>query len=299
MNNTEKLVNFRSRGLNLFGIFHPAQYTSRGFGVIFPNSGFHNRVGPHRMYVKAARRLSQLGFSVLRIDCAGLGESEGEITETHFDAHDPEDTMAAISFLTQEEKIEKIVLIGLCAGARNALKTAAKDDRVDSVVLWSLPIISISPSMPAPKEDPRGWMGKTGAKFHLKKTTKKALSVKAWREYLSRGGDFRSIMVSYRTMMWGLLANEKKWVNSRHGEFFDAFESFLSSGRKGLFVYGERDIMLIKEFEEKFKELSMGKKHSCEDYIVPKGNHTFTSIESERIVIDKTVNWLSKQYGLE
>ena len=63
---------------------------------------------------------------------------------------------------------------------------------------------------------------------------KKAFSIKAWNEFLSSGGDLLSVMVSFRTIFWGLMLNRKKWLNNRHREFFEAFESFISSGRKGL-----------------------------------------------------------------
>ena len=65
--------------------------------------------------------------------------------------------------------------------------------------------------------------------------------------------------------------------------------------RKGLFVYGERDTILIKEFEERFEGLLKQKNNSCEYYIVPNGNHTFTSIKSEKNVINKTAEWLDKK----
>ncbi len=294
----EKIVYFQSKGRNLFGIFHPAENMGRKFGVIFINSGMQNRVGPHRIYVKAARRLSQIGFSVLRIDFPGIGESEGEVKETHFDCHDPEDTINAINYFKQEEKIEKIILVGLCAGARNAMKTAAKDTRVDSIVLWSLPIISNTPGILTRKQDVRGLMSRKGAKIHLGSTLKKVFSIRVWNEYLSAGGNLFSVMVKFRTIFWGLVANQNKWMSNRSKGFFEAFESFLSSGRKGLFVYGERDIMIKEEFEEKFKELSNGKRHSCEYYIIPNANHSYTSIESESNVIDKTVGWLAKLYAL-
>lgn len=292
----EKIVYFQSKGLNLFGIFHPAENMDRKVGVIFINSGMQNRVGPHRIYVKTARRLSQVGFSVLRVDFPGIGDSEGDVKETHFDCHDPEDTKSAITFLKQEEKIEKIVIIGLCAGARNALKTADKDLRVDSVILWSLPIISIPQNIGDPQQDPRGRMSRTGAKLYLRKTMNKAFRIRSWKEYRSSGGNLLSVMVTLRTIFWNLVASDKKWANNRHREFFETFESLLSAGRKGLFVYGEKDIIVKKEFEEKFNEFSNGKRHSCEFFIVPNGDHSFTSIKAENNVIEKTVSWLTKLY---
>ncbi len=46
----------------------------------------------------------------------------------------------------------------------------------------------------------------------------------------------------------------------------------------------------------KLEELSYQKKHACEHYIVPNGDHTFLSTEAERDVIEKTAEWLAKKY---
>jgi pimeloyl-ACP methyl ester carboxylesterase len=293
----ERPVRFQSRGKNIFGILHNAENNSKRVGVIFLNAGLQYRVGPHRIYVKTARRLSQLGFTALRIDFPGIGDSEGEIGDVNFDLFDTEDTLRAIDFLTKEEKIERVVLLGTCAGARNALMTAAKDKRVDSIVSWSLPIITdlqkISGSILPGSEA----MSKVTANGRLRGWMKKTLSANTWRRFLSGKSD--SNLFSIYKVLWILIAGSKKREDERHREFFEAFETFLSSKRKALFVYGERDIILKEEFEAKFKELSEGKIHSCEYYIVSEGHHTFTSIKAEKNVIDKTVKWLIQQYGFE
>jgi len=43
---------------------------------VFLNSGFLHRVGPHRLYVKAARKLAEEGFFVLRFDFSGIETAE-------------------------------------------------------------------------------------------------------------------------------------------------------------------------------------------------------------------------------
>ncbi|MFQ5964633.1 MAG: alpha/beta fold hydrolase [Candidatus Scalinduaceae bacterium] len=292
--NIEKPVCFESRGNNIFGILHKTENKSRKVGVIFVNSGLHYRVGPHRIYVKTSRRLNQLGFSSLRLDFPGIGDSEGAIGDIHFDLFDTEDTLNAIDFFTQEAQVEKVVLLGICAGARNALMTAAKDIRVDGIISWSLPIITDKQKFSEAKLSNNEAISGVAAKRYLKGWMKKSFSIEAWRRCFSSNSNFLII----RSVLWKLLIEKRGQDDKRYREFFKAFETFLFSRRKALFVYGERNIVPKEEFEFKFKEISEGKRHNCEYHIVPDGNHTFASIEAERNVIEKTAKWLAHQYEL-
>ena len=290
----EKPVLFKSRGKSLFGIFHNAENKSRNVGVILLNAGLQYRVGPHRIYVKTARRLSQLGVSALRLDFPGIGDSEGVVKDIHFDLFDTEDTLRAIDYLTQEEGIEKVVLLGICAGARNALKTAANDLRVDSIISWSLPIITDMEKFSETNLSNNEAISRIAAKNYLKGWMKKSFSTDAWRRYLSHDNNSPSV----KSVLWKLMSGRKIHEDNKYREFFEAFETFISSKRKALFVYGEKNDVPKKEFEVKFKELSAGKRHNCEYYIVPGGSHNFLPLEAERNVIEKTVEWLIQQYGL-
>lgn len=62
----------------LFGILTPADPALARPGrppIVITNAGAVSRVGPHRLYVKLARRWAALGFDVLRIDLSGIGDS--------------------------------------------------------------------------------------------------------------------------------------------------------------------------------------------------------------------------------
>ena len=291
---SEEAVHFESRGYKLFGIFHPANDGNEDFGIIFANSGMQNRVGPHRLYVVFARILSQIGYSVLRIDLPGIGESEGTITETHFDAHNPDDVVGVINFMKHTKKIKRIALFGICGGARTVLKAGSIDQRVDGLILWSLPIISIAPSMTSPKEDPRGWMSKKGMILTIKDRLHKATSIHAWEKYFDSGGNIKLIYRDFRGIFWNLISNEEKWSQERHRGFFTAFSSYIRSGRPALFLYGEKDNVLIEEFKGKFNELSANSNHSCDYLIIRNGNHTFTSMDTQKEAISETIAWLSR-----
>jgi len=290
---SEEPVHFESKGNRLFGIFHPASDGNKNFGIIFVNSGMQNRVGPHRVYVIFARILSQIGYSVLRIDLPGIGESEGTVTETHFDAYNPDDTISAINFLKDTIKIKRIALFGICAGARNALKAGSIDPRVERLVLWSLPIIYIVPSMTAPNHDFKGTMSKKGAIQSLKNRLRRAISINEWKRYFSAGGNSKLIFLYLRSVFWNLVSNEKKWSQKRYHNFFTAFSNYIQSRRPVLFLYGEKDNILIEEFKMKINELSANINNSCNHVIIRNGNHTFTAMDTQKEAISETIAWLS------
>lgn len=290
---SEEPIHFVSKGNRLFGIFHPASDGNRNFGIIFANSGMQNRVGPHRVYVNFARILSQIGYSVLRMDHPGLGESEGTITETHFDQLNPDHTISAINFLKDTKKIKRIALFGICAGARNVLKAGSIDSRVERIVLWSLPIIWIAPSMTAPKQDFRGSMSKKGAILSIKNKLRRAKSINEWKRYFSEGGNVKLILLYLKSVFWNLVSNEKKYSQKRYHKFFTAFSTYILSGRPALFLYGEKDNIIIEEFKVKFNELSADINNSCDYVIIPNGNHTFTSMDTQEEAISETIAWLS------
>lgn len=292
--NSEKPVCFKSRGKNLFGILHRAENNSRDVGVILLNAGLQYRVGPHRIYVKIARRLSKLGFFVLRIDFPGIGDSEGEIRDVHFDLFDTEDTINAIDLFSKEEKIKKVVLLGICAGARNAIMAAIKDSRVDAIISLSLPVVTDLQKFSEASLPGSGAMSTVVAKDRFKIWIRKSLNANNWKRFIF--SESENNLFSVVKVLFVLVSGNKNKEYRKNEVFFKAFETYLSSKRKALFIYGEKDTVLMKEFEVKLKYLIDKEKQVYEYYVVPNGAHTFTTVDAETDVMEKTVNWLVHQY---
>ena len=101
---------------------------------VFFNAGLLHRVGPHRLYVHLARDLSRMGFSSLRVDLAGKGDSPPRpgLTDQQSVAADYDEILRVL-----ESRLARVSLIlaGLCAGADNAIRLAPKDSRVVGLVL--------------------------------------------------------------------------------------------------------------------------------------------------------------------
>lgn len=100
--------------------------------VVFLNSGAEPHIGPARAWVEYARELATHGYTCLRTDFSGWGESpdEGHQPGRPYDDHCVADTQRIVASLRKRYK--RVVLAGLCAGAWVALK-AAQQIHVDGV----------------------------------------------------------------------------------------------------------------------------------------------------------------------
>jgi len=92
--------------------------------VVFLNSGSEPHVGPGRAWVEYARALAARGYPCLRVDFSGWGESpdEGHAPGRPYDAHCIAETQEIVDALRALGR-ERVVLVGLCAGAWVALRS--------------------------------------------------------------------------------------------------------------------------------------------------------------------------------
>jgi uncharacterized protein len=132
INSEERALAFECQGSWLYGILHlPERSGSRG--VLIVVGGPQYRVGSHRQFTLLARRLAASGTSVMRFDCRGMGDSEGE-PRTFEDVE--EDIRCAIdTFLKEVPALNQLVIWGLCDAASAALFYAHRDERVTGLVL--------------------------------------------------------------------------------------------------------------------------------------------------------------------
>ena len=97
-------------------------------GVILINAGLVHKIGPNRLNVRIARLLVEHGFTSIRIDLSGIGDSKPH-DSLPYDAAAVADTTSAMDYL-ESKGFDRFVLIGLCSGADTFLRVAAADTRV-------------------------------------------------------------------------------------------------------------------------------------------------------------------------
>lgn len=104
--------------------------------VLLLNAGLIHRVGPNRLNVELARNLGEAGFTAVRFDMSGIGDSDRPSTELSYleqtmsDLTETMDTLSALKNMPS-----RFVTVGLCTGAYNCLLAATRDPRIIGAVL--------------------------------------------------------------------------------------------------------------------------------------------------------------------
>lgn len=123
----------------LFGIVtEPPPGDKRRRGVILLNVGAEHHIGSSRMYVSLARQWARRGYTVLRLDLAGLGDSGTRPGRPNAEVFPPaaiDDIRVAVEFMRTRYGIADITLGGLCSGAYHALRAAIAGVPVNRILL--------------------------------------------------------------------------------------------------------------------------------------------------------------------
>ena len=103
--------------------------------VLFLNAGLLHHVGPNRLHVHLARLLAERGFTSLRFDLSGIGDSAVREDLLPRDRSVVSETREAMDHMQRVHGSERFVLFGICAGAEQAQRTGLEDERVAGTVL--------------------------------------------------------------------------------------------------------------------------------------------------------------------
>src|SRR2546425_618093 len=134
--------------------------------ILISNAGSVNRAGPHRLYVKMARRWAELGFDVLRIDLSGIGDSPvgpGARENLTYPPGALEDLDKAIRALGSE----RVIVVGLCSGGDYAFQLGAREPSVAGACMLNprtfcvLDLAAVDSADDAPPSTPVGGVPRT------------------------------------------------------------------------------------------------------------------------------------------
>ena len=301
-------------GKNLFGMLHVPPGDRKDTAIIILSPGIKNRVAPHRLYVKMARRFCELGFQVLRFDPEGLGDSEGEIDEK-FTANlygsiqvgrFIGDTACAMDWMEKEYGISRFILAGLCGGAITGLLTGARDRRVVALLGLGIPVILDSSDIDHSKYITAGELMGLREKYK-----KKFLNLNAWFRFLTFRSDYRMLFKSFlasgskaasnnkpRAVSGKIDAKNQVQASDNFNALFPAaLKGMLSGNRTVLFIFSESD-RLFWEYEEKFvrryPENEQGERSLLTVKVTKEANHIFSFSEWQEDMISVTTFWMDK-----
>lgn len=260
------------RGLLHGVIHHPRQKADSA--VIFIHGWSGCRLGPHRMFVKAARRFADLGWLCLRFDLSGRGLSQGDRNQTSI-AGMTQDVMQAITFLRDHSAARQIILLGICSGGKVAISSAVLDKKVDGLILWSAE--AMGPIRSAKATSNR-------RKAVLNEYLRKMLSIQTWKKLLNRRVNLAMVG---RAMGQAEQPDETELATEK--QTMDLFRSFPG---KLLFLYGDNDPD-TESTARAYAQFCHCNNIANDFRVIENANHSFYSLDSEKKVMDFTEEWLS------
>jgi uncharacterized protein len=295
----------------LFGILHsPVPRSDRKLCIVLLSPGVKSRVAPHRLYVKMARRYVSMGYTVFRFDFSGLGDSQGENTESSLvDLYNAiqlgkfvEDTIDVLNWLENNHGQKKFILAGLCGGAITALHAGVKDSRVVALLSLGMPVVLEGKGF-----DKRLFMTPHQLESNRSRFMRRAFSLEAWVRLISLKSDFKLLYLSFvrpaLRRFFGRKANdvpETQGISDNLNPLFHSSFKEFAKNRKVLLVFGESD-KLLWDYQEKylvrFQSSYEKLKKNIEMKIVPDANHILSFQEWTHAMLEYSANWLENNFS--
>lgn len=302
-------VAFTNRsGRQLFGILEqPIDSPPARLGVILLSPGVKMRVGPGRLYRRLANVFVGLGLPVLRFDFWGLGDSEGELTETFLkDVYNHievgrfvDDTLDAVDWMQRHGGVDRVVVSGLCGGAITGLLAGSKDPRIAGLLA-----LGMTPVLASKAADPLTYMTRGQLRGLRRGYLKKLTAPTSWLRMMTLRSDFR---LMWRSLTEPLRRNQAGRQESAQSEsndnasplFPQAFFAMASSHRPILLIFGGTD-RLRWEFDEKFvsrhRERLASLKSIYDVHVIDRANHVLSFREWQLEMLEVSVQWLVKHF---
>ncbi|WP_332699390.1 alpha/beta hydrolase family protein [Halalkalibacter lacteus] len=119
-------------------IHYPEIKSEKYPAVLFVHGFVGNKVGAHRIFVKAAQAIAKAGYISFRFDFSGCGESDGDYSDVTV-SKQMKELKAAIKYVSGLDHVdsENIILVGHSLGGAVTALTAYQIPQIKKVVLWS------------------------------------------------------------------------------------------------------------------------------------------------------------------
>lgn len=297
-----------TQGLKLAGTLHRPQNPRPGLpAVILLSPGVKMRVGPGRLYVPITELLNEQGYSVLRFDFYGLGDSEGELSETALiDIYNHvevgryvDDTLCAMRWMRETHGFDSFMLGGLCGGATTAALAAERDASVKQLLCIGLAI-----ALSSDAATPARYLTRVELDSRRKMYYRRLLQPRSWVRLLTFQSEYRVILRSFKRLVIRDKVPKQTTVaaplatpalENANPLFPPAFFAFLRRGGKALLLFSEKD-RLPSEFEEKFTAPYAAAlapfAGQLRSHTVPSANHVLSMPEWRNEALDVCREWL-------
>jgi pimeloyl-ACP methyl ester carboxylesterase len=249
-----------------------------------------------------------MGYHALRLDPAGVGESDGVLTATRAEELGAriesglfvDDVLLGVDALRSQLGADKIILLGLCGGAVTGVLAAARaPEAVQGVVSMGLPVVPYAP--PATRALPTQRV----ARRRVGNYVRKLLSTDAWARVLRGESDFRGISQTLRGALGPGLGRpgrpEATYLDDENPKFIESFRILQAARIPHLMIFGSSDNRWI-EFESTFLARELKGRMASDSYsiqLVPQGSHEFHFEASKLLAADMLERWITERFAMD
>jgi len=128
-------------GYRLFGVYHSPSQDTRNTGIVLIHPFAEEKLWAHRVLVNFARFLAAKGYSCLRFDFMGHGDSEGGFEAATVETRVSNIECAVNKLREISPLVTEVGLVGLRFGATLAALKAQQSRDIAWVVLWE-PVVN-------------------------------------------------------------------------------------------------------------------------------------------------------------
>jgi pimeloyl-ACP methyl ester carboxylesterase len=236
----------------------------------------------NRMWVEGARRLAAQGFTTIRVDYHGCGDSGGDSAQLDPNRPYRDDVVAVIRHAREHFGARRFVVSGACFDARTALSAFAHEgDSIVGLVFMAAPVMELDTVVRA-HADSKDWTHLWRA--FLKPDNWRALGQPGrWKHMATVVGGVTGRSVGARTEL------------PLSAGFVDDFRALVRSRARALFLYGLEDAeytsFRVAE-TQLFATLPANVRARFDVELWPGSVHGFLEMTRQRETFTRAVNWI-------
>ena len=254
--------------------------------VIAVNAGLVHRVGPQRMHVTLLRRLASQGFTSLRFDFSGIGDSLPRADLLPYTRSTLEELREAMDAVTERTGLARFCVAGLSSGALVAMASASADARVACVCMLNPHGFGASSV----------WGEHVEAVYTHRVYLGNLTSLASWRKLLTGRTDYRRLLRTLRYRFGLGLASDATELAATAQGARPQLMAFFERGLPTLMVFSQRDRSLhnLEEILGRGWRRRLGKHVKLVE--IPEANHTFASPKHLQQALQAIEGWLVQRW---